>query len=834
VAAGLLAALASVSIAPASSAALSVYHSEYDDGVQTGSGVATVRGRTVVEVYFHRNGGATAPAGGQECADTPGVPSDEICQWAVRLATTGDLVIVDVAWGTATFEDDEPTDPATQRDGTGGDARNGQLGPSKLASVAVTGTYGELRLFTPAASPPDTPGSFGFVDEDGGILPVDGAGELLAAAPELPWRSVSSNTNRSCGALGNGEIRCWGSGGGGTLPTGTAFRQVVTGGDFGCALDFDDAISCWSGSTPPSLTGTHYLQLAAGSGHVCALTPELMLECAGSLIVIPDDDEDPNYDPAAAGPFKLVSRGGGFACGLELDGFVTCFGGSAPTVPGGVGPFVELAGGSTHVCGLLADGIADCWGTGGGATVPVLLEDVAFTEISAASGYTCAIREDDGTVECWPTQSGVPGGAFAALTAASGYACGTRPDGSTECWGTVPGGASVPGVPFPLVAAGAKHTCQIDTAGDLDCWTSDTQPPAPPSGSSYRQLDSGTEFSCALRVDDDLVDCWGAPTSGWTLYPVPTTQTFTQLAAGGDHACGIRPNGSLECWGNNGEDQTAPVPAGSFLQVSAGFQHSCGLRSDRSVDCWGDDTYGQAQDQAGPFSEVTAGRLHTCARTTSGAVQCWGLDTDGQASPLGAEFVQVDADSLHSCGLRSNGSADCWGYNVQGQVSPSPPIVLAALSAGGSDSQGFNCGVGSQGSIVCWGDASLDQSEPPLETASRTRSTTARVTPTPARPTATETASATPATTARRTSPSQPPTPTSSTATETAWATSATTASMPTTRTRRTWSRRPTATDSETPASRCASAPSAPTPCWPGRPALLPRTRGEAAAARLR
>jgi hypothetical protein len=706
-AAGLLLALASVSIAPPSSATLYVYHSENDDGAQIGSGVATVHGRTVVNVYFHRNGGASAPAAGQECADTPVDDSDEICQWAVRLATTGDLVIVDVAWVTSTFEDDQPTAPATERDGTGGDARNGQLGAAKLARVAVTGTYGELRLFTPDASPPGTPGKFGFVDEDGGILQVAAEGVLLAEAPDLPWRSVSSHTNRSCGVLGNGEIRCWGSGGGGTLPTGTAFRQVVTGGAFGCALDFDNAVSCWSGSTPPSLTGTDYLQLAAGSTHVCALTPELMLECAGTLTVDPSD-------PGAGGPFKLVSRGENFTCALELDGFVTCFGDDPSGI--GAGPYTDLAGGNGHVCALLADGTPECWGDdtyGEVSTAPA----INFIDLSVAGDYSCGIRASDLQIECWGSDPADPQaiktGRFSSLTAASGYACGIRTDGTAACWGSVPGGASVPEVPFAVVAAGAKHTCKINTQGDLDCWTTDGQPGAPPSGTSYRQLDSGTEFSCAVRASDHLVDCWGDGTDGKN--DPPDVQTFTQVATGGNHACGIRPNASVECWGNNSFNQSSPVPPGSFLQISAGLNHTCGLRPDGDVDCWGDNGSGQAGHEDGPFSEVTAGRLHSCARSTSGEVTCWGSDSAGQATPPGAAFVQVDADSLHSCGLRSNGSADCWGFNDQGQVSPSPPFVLAALSAGGSDTQGFNCGVGSQGSIVCWGDDSLGQSEPTLD-----------------------------------------------------------------------------------------------------------------------
>ena len=83
------------------------------------------------------------------------------------------------------MEDDEPTLPAHELDGVGGDAVNGQVG-GKIATVSVVGTRGELRLFTPT-----TP-EFGFVDKNDTALTVDPAGVLLAAAPELPWARVSA------------------------------------------------------------------------------------------------------------------------------------------------------------------------------------------------------------------------------------------------------------------------------------------------------------------------------------------------------------------------------------------------------------------------------------------------------------------------------------------------------------------------------------------------------------------------------------------------------------------------------------------------------------------
>jgi hypothetical protein len=169
-------AVASIGLVPATAAAdpreISVYQSGLDDGVDTGP--ARVLGHTIVHVYF--DPGSTAPLVAAEACEQNAGTSDEICQWAVRLATSGNLVIADVAWGDEDpIEDDEPTAPSDERDGTGGSAASGELGPTKLATVAVTGTYGDLRLFTPDGLP-DTPGHFGFVDEDGGAPASSSAG----------------------------------------------------------------------------------------------------------------------------------------------------------------------------------------------------------------------------------------------------------------------------------------------------------------------------------------------------------------------------------------------------------------------------------------------------------------------------------------------------------------------------------------------------------------------------------------------------------------------------------------------------------------------------------
>ena len=46
------------------------------------------------------------------------------------------------------------------------------------------------------------------------------------------------------------------------------------------------------------------------------------------------------------------------------------------------------------------------------------------------------------------------------------------------------------------------------------------------------------------------------------------------------------------CWGSGGIND--PPPLGIFKAVTVGGDHCCGLRPDGSIECWGDDTFGQA------------------------------------------------------------------------------------------------------------------------------------------------------------------------------------------------------------------------------------------------
>ena len=63
--------------------------------------------------------------------------------------------------------------------------------------------------------------------------------------------------------------------------------------------------------------------------------------------------------------------------------------------------------------------------------------------------------------------------------------------------------------------------------------------------------------------------------------------SFTEISSGANHACGLRANGSIACWGSNTSGQATPPTTGVFTSISTGDAHTCALRNDGAVVCWG-------------------------------------------------------------------------------------------------------------------------------------------------------------------------------------------------------------------------------------------------------
>ena len=256
----------------------------------------------------------------------------------------------------------------------------------------------------------------------------------------------------------------------------------------------------------------------------------------------------------------------------------------------------------------------------------------------------------------------------------------------------------------------------------------------------------------------------GAPQQwGWqaTNNPLPSAvpglADAVQISAGYYHACALRADGSVWCWGSNGNGQLGPnvalgafsstpvqVPlTGPITMLAAGWFHTCAYRASGGTGpatyCWGYNSNGQlgnntTTQSATPVQAMTtytlrslaAGGYFTIAATNDGHILSWGSNANGQlgdgsktdhwlpTNSYGVATVQqVVGGYGHSCALRADGTAQCWGSNTYGQLgdattvdhlNPAPiaaviPGPLKQLTAGTYHS----CGRTTDGRVFCWG-----------------------------------------------------------------------------------------------------------------------------------
>ena len=509
--------------------------------------------------------------------------------------------------------------------------------------------------------------------------------------PAGAFRSISSGDNYTCGVRTDATLDCWwavaernpdAADYGEATPPDGEFLSVSAGGDHACAVRADHTVACWGrnekselgfpgggqASPPPG----QFRAVSAGENHTCGVRMDGAVECWGG-------EHNPALWPA--GEFRSISAGDAFTCGARSDGSLVCWGpddsddygmpelisanNSAP--PGN--DFQSVVVGDGYNCGVKAGGMVECWG----ATFPVFSAHGGRLRYHKAGGvaYRCGIRMDETGASdfCWRVDGSgeVPPPRFATISM-NGYAlCGITLDGVIACTGF-----------------------DVSLAGDYESVTIVSDPPF-------------FGAVCAARADDDVLDCQPSAENellllpGYELPPV----AFRYLASGdwGD-TCGVRTDdGAAVCWELSGHDNEMETIDGPFQSVAVGLMHACGLRTDRKVVCWGHDYDGRAIPPDGKFLAITAGDEHTCGLRADDTVACWGSDeyTDEATTPAG-KFRAVSAGARHTCGLRDDETVVCWGDNWVGQITP-PAGKFRSVVSGGDDT----CGLRHDGSLECWG-----------------------------------------------------------------------------------------------------------------------------------
>ncbi len=123
------------------------------------------------------------------------------------------------------------------------------------------------------------------------------------------------------------------------------------------------------------------------------------------------------------------------------------------------------------------------------------------------------------------------------------------------------------------------------------------------------------------------------------------------MGLGGNFACALIKDGTVQCWGSNAYGQLGagpnvnvdatrpqPVPGlANVAQLSVGDTFVCALIDSGTVSCWGMNSYGELGDgtrdghatpnpvpQLTGVVQISAGITHACAVTFAGTLFCWG------------------------------------------------------------------------------------------------------------------------------------------------------------------------------------------------------------------
>lgn len=115
--------------------------------------------------------------------------------------------------------------------------------------------------------------------------------------------------------------------------------------------------------------------------------------------------------------------------------------------------------------------------------------------------------------------------------------------------------------------------------------------------------------------------------------------------------------------------------------------HACAIRKDGTLYCWGLNIHKELEAPPGQYVQVTTSQdNHACAiEYGTNLVKCWGLDVGGSTRPPeGVEFLQVTAGHYWSCGVKPDGLVQCWGKTQKQleKTSPHPEMQFLEVSGG--------------------------------------------------------------------------------------------------------------------------------------------------------
>ena len=455
-------------------------------------------------------------------------------------------------------------------------------------------------------------------DSDWGTVSV---GDSTVCGVKSPSDAVFCFGSNDHGQLGRNALNLSGSQAPAALNTAQTYTAVATRGLHSCGVRSADGLpECW-GSNERS-------ELGLGAG------------VAGRKL-----------SPAQVGSnsdWKALSASQQATCGLRADQAgqpaqrtLWCAGLNASGEAGASStlPVQSSARSGTDVdWSSLAGGSAQFLGLKQGSPAPRFFWGDDTNAMSGSGTNTSS------TVPTLVNEGATPP-AWAQLAAGTSSACGIA-GGQLFCWG-----ANSKGEAGGTVGNAISTPAQFGALAD---WTS---------------VAMGYLTSCGL--EGNALSCWGDNSSGQLAKNGGGQQAtpnaiaasnggWTAVAVGSTHACGVD-GGQLFCWGSNskgqlglggGGTQTSPKQESthnnSWATVAAGQSNTCATRTDGTLWCWGLNGNGQlglgdTNDRQDPIqvgtdanwasvfpARVASGASgFTCALKTTGTLWCWGSNEYG-------------------------------------------------------------------------------------------------------------------------------------------------------------------------------------------------------------
>lgn len=217
--------------------------------------------------------------------------------------------------------------------------------------------------------------------------------------------------------------------------------------------------------------------------------------------------------------------------------------------------------------------------------------------------------------------------------------------------------------------------------------------------------------------------------------PLPHVTIAHRLVANAWHACAVRVNGTVTCWGVGAVHElppygttpsTAPRPVtianlADASEVALSVPRGCALRRGGTVACWGvgklsngvalERTKAAVVPDLAGVSRVFARDVETCA-VVGAELACSNFDgAPFRRKKLGFDVVDAAGARDHACVVSAKGTVHCWGSNALGAVGGVPKADGELVRVSGIDdavavstADNFTCVVHATGYRSCWGN----------------------------------------------------------------------------------------------------------------------------------